>query len=93
MIGNDKSLPFGMILLVSESMCTVQYIFWFLLEDVSLFYGLVTLINFLYYAHILKVNLDNFLLILRMMICLTLEFIRRSPMQFSFTHLTEAQFV
>ena len=64
-----------------------------LLEDVSLFDGLVTLINFLYYAHILKVTLDNFLLILRMMICLTLEFIRRSPMQFSFTHLTEAQFV
>ena len=82
-----KSLLFGTTLLlsicfhsVSESMCTVQYIFWFLLEDVSLFYGLVTLINFLYYAHILKVTLDNFLLILRMMICLTIEFIGRLPM-------------
>ena len=51
-----------------------------LLEDVSLFDGLVTLMNFYIYAHILNVTLDNFLLILRMMICLTLEFIGRLPM-------------
>ena len=64
-----------------------------LLEDVSLFDGLVTLMNFYIYAHILNVTLDNFLLILRMMICLTLEFIGRLPMPFGFAHLTEAQLV